>query len=80
MPRRAMPLGTVLQVLTDLNQAAGELGLGPRPLNVAVGREEGELEVTVDGGLVGEKARTLDAERENVKTHCACCHALARYW
>ncbi|CAM9105718.1 unnamed protein product, partial [Laminaria digitata] len=40
------------QVLTDLNQAADELGLGPRPLNVEVGREEGELEVTVEGGLV----------------------------
>lgn len=45
---------TTLQVLTDLNQAAGELGLGPRPLNVAVGREEGELEVTIEGGLVGD--------------------------
>lgn len=40
------------QVLTDLKQAADELGLGPRPLHVAVGREEGELEVTVEGGLV----------------------------
>lgn len=71
-------VGNALQVLTDLNQAAGELGLGPRPLNVAVGREEGELEVTVDGGLIGDKAKTLDPERESVKTHCACSHTLAR--
>lgn len=30
-----------LQVLSDLNTAASELGLGPRPLDVAVANPEG---------------------------------------
>lgn len=44
----------MLQVLSDLKAAAGELGLGPRPLHVNVNQEEGELEVTVQDGLEGE--------------------------
>ncbi|CAM9257531.1 unnamed protein product [Ascophyllum nodosum] len=45
------------QVLSDLEAAAGELGLGPRPLKVNVKQEEGELEVTVKDGLAGKDTR-----------------------
>lgn len=60
-----------MQVLSDLNTAASELGLGPRPLNVTVApdgdddddnddddenKEEGEvIMVRVDNGLSGER-------------------------
>lgn len=40
------------QVLSDLDKAASDLGLGPRPLHVTV--EEGELELSVKDGLPGE--------------------------
>lgn len=36
-----MVLVAGLQVLSDLNTAASELGLGPRPLGVAVANAEG---------------------------------------
>lgn len=45
---------SMVQVLSDLTEAAGELGLGPRPLAVNANQEEGELEVTVKDGLTGE--------------------------
>lgn len=58
----------VLQVLSDLNKAAGELGLGPRPLSVNVNKEEGELEVTVKDGLTG---KNLPIDRLNcTETTC----------
>ena len=44
-------------MLSDLEAAAGELGLGPRPLKVNVKQEEGELEVTVKDGLAGKDTR-----------------------
>lgn len=70
MPCHVMWASMLLQVLSDLNTAASELGLGPRPLDVAVAnpeggedgdddddenKEEGEvIMVSVKDGLSGE--------------------------
>lgn len=55
-----------MQVLSDLNQAAGELGLGPRPLSVETNKEEGELEISVKDGLAGETEVPAPSEATRV--------------
>lgn len=59
-----------LQVLSDLNTAAGELGLGPRPLHVTM--EEGELELNVKDGLAGETDSFL------LRSHSCRCYRCCR--
>lgn len=66
------------QVLSDLNKAAGELGLGPRPLSVAANKEEGELEITVKDGLTGDRAaRKSEVDRDGFQCYSGTIEVMA---